>query len=100
MASGVRLTATIRPTCPGPERPGQICTQPYQGLFIVTNNAGAEAARATTDQDGKATIDLPPGNYTITPKVEGRFPSGAPAAVTVLFGQYVEVSIELDSGIR
>jgi hypothetical protein len=90
----------IRPTCPGPERPGQICTQPYQGLFIVTNNAGAEAARATTDQDGKATIDLPPGNYTITPKVEGRFPSGAPAAVTVLSGQYVEVSIELDSGLR
>jgi hypothetical protein len=74
--------------------------QPYRGQFIVTNNTGAEVARATTDQDGKATIDLPPGNYTITPKVEGRLPSGAPITVNVLSGQYVEASLELDSGIR
>lgn len=99
-ASGIHLTATIGPTCPGPERPGQVCTQPYEGLFVVTNSAGTEVARATTDQNGKATIDLPPGDYTITPRVEGRFPSGAPATVTVISGQYVEASIELDSGIR
>jgi hypothetical protein len=99
-ASGIHLTATIGPTCPGPERPGQVCTRPYQGLFVVTNNTGAEAARATTDQNGDATINLPPGDYTITPKVEGRLPSGAPTAVTVLSGQTVEVSVELDSGIR
>lgn len=100
VASGVHLTATIGPTCPGPERPGQVCTRPYEGLFVVTSSAGAEVARSTTDQDGKATINLPPGDYMITPKVEGRLPSGAPTAATVLSGQYVEVSIELDSGIR
>jgi len=77
-----------------------VCTQPYQGLFAVTNNSRAEVARAVTDQDGKATIDLPPGDYTITPRVEGRLPSGTPTVVTVFSGQYVEVSIELDSGIR
>ncbi|HTP06676.1 MAG TPA: hypothetical protein VMP08_00390, partial [Anaerolineae bacterium] len=54
-ASGVHLTATIGPSCPGPQRPGQVCTQPYQGLFVVTDAAGAEVARATTDQDGQAT---------------------------------------------
>ena len=56
--------------------------------------------RATTDQDGKATIDLPPGSYIVTPKVEGKFPLGAPTGVTVLPGQYVEVSVGLDTGIR
>ena len=99
-ASGIHLTAAISPTCPGPERPGQVCTQPYQGLFVVTDDDGVEAARAATDQNGQATIDLPPGNYTITPKIEGKWPSGAPATVTVPAGQYVEVSIELDSGMR
>jgi len=99
-ASGIRLTATMGPTCPGPERPGQVCTQPYEGLFVVTDNAGAEVARVTTDQNGQAAIDLPPGDYTLTPKIEGRFPSGAPTAVTVLSGQVVEVSVELDTGIR
>jgi hypothetical protein len=69
-------------------------------LFVVTDNTGAEVARATTDRDGQATIDLPPGDYTITPQVESRWPSGAPTTVTVVSGQYVEVSIELESGIR
>jgi hypothetical protein len=66
----------------------------------VTNNTGAEVARATTDQNGQATIDLPPGVYMIMPKVEGKFPSSAPTTVTVLAGQYVDVNIQLDSGIR
>jgi hypothetical protein len=98
--SGIRLKATIGPTCPGPERPGQVCTRPYEGLFVVTDSTGVEAARASTRENGTVTINLPPGNYTITPQVVGRFPSGAPTTVTVLSGQYVEVGIELDSGIR
>ena len=99
-SSGIRLTATVGPTCPGPERPGQVCTQPYEGLFVVTNSSGAETARATTDQAGQVLIDLPPGEYTVTPKIEGRFPSGAPVTVTVTDGQYADVNIELDSGMR
>lgn len=99
-ASGIHLTATIGPTCPGPERPGQTCTRPYEGLFVVTDNTGVEVARANTDPNGTAAIDLPTGDYTITPQIEGRFPLGAPTAVTVPAGQYVKVSIELDSGIR
>jgi hypothetical protein len=99
-ASGIHLKATIGPTCPGPERPGQLCIQPYVGMFVVTDSTGAEVARASTDQNGTATIDLLPGDYTITPKIDGKFPSGAPTAVTVLPGQYLEISIDLDSGIR
>jgi hypothetical protein len=98
--SGIRLTATIGPSCPGPERPGQVCTQPYAGEFVVTNNAAEEVARVTTNQDGQALVDLPPGEYTVTPKIEGRFPSGAPVNASVVAGQYVDVTIELDSGIR
>ncbi len=99
-SSGIHLTATIGPTCPGPQRIGQVCTQPYEGPFIVSNDNGAEVARATTNQDGQALIDLPPGVYTITPKIDGVLPSGKPLTVTVLVGQYVEANIELDSGIR
>ena len=53
-----------------------------------------------TDQNGQVTVDLPPGQYTVTPKIEGRFPAGRPVDVTVPTGQIVEVSIELDSGMR
>ena len=98
--SGIHLTATIGPTCPGPERPGEVCTKPYQGTFIVTDKAGAEVAHATTDQTGQATINLPPGDYVINPKVEGKLPSAAATSVTVPSGQYVKLSISLDTGIR
>ena len=98
--SGIHLTATIGPTCPGPQRPGQVCTKPYEGTFIVVNKAGAEVARSATDQAGQATINLPPGDYVISPKVEGKLPSAGTTPVTVLSGQYVEVSIGLDTGIR
>jgi hypothetical protein len=69
-------------------------------LFVITDSTGAEAARAITNAEGQAVIDLPPGEYTITPKIEGRFPSGAPVNATVATGQYVDVALELDSGIR
>jgi hypothetical protein len=100
-AAGIHLTATLGSTCPGPTRSDQACARrPYEGLFVVTNASGAEVARVTTDQNGMATIDLPPGEYTITPKIEGRLPSGAPVTATVFAGQYTEVSLELDSGMR
>ena len=100
VTSGIRITAKIGPTCPGPERPGQVCEGPYEGEFSITTGDGAETARVMTDQNGQATVDLPPGQYTVTPKIEGRLPSGAPVDVTVLPGEVVEVSVELDSGMR
>jgi hypothetical protein len=98
--AGIRITARIGPTCPGPERPGQVCEKPYQGEFSITTNQNTAAIQVTTDENGQVTVELPPGQYTVTPKIEGRFPSGAPVDVTVPIGQIVEVSVELDSGMR
>ncbi len=98
--SGAKFTAQLGPTCPGPERPGQICTKPYQGGLAVKDAKGAEVAQVQTDENGKATLNLPPGEYVVTPTVEGPFPRGAPVTFTVQAGQYTEVSVELDTGIR
>jgi len=67
---------------------------------VVTDPTGGEVARVTTDQNGQALIDLPPGEYMVTPKIVGRLPSGAPVSANVIDGQYVKVNIELDSGMR
>lgn len=98
--SGIRIIAKVGPTCPGPQRPGQVCEGPYEGEFSITTGNGTAAARVTTDKDGRATVDLPPGQYTVTPKIKGRLPSGAPVDVTVPPGQVVDVNVELDSGMR
>ncbi len=98
--SGLHVTATVGPTCPGPQRPGQVCTRPYEGALVVTDSHGKDIATVTTDQNGQAIIDLPPGAYTIAPKIEGRYPAGMPTAATVSAGEYAEVYLELDTGIR
>lgn len=98
--SGIRLTATLGPTCPGPQRPGQVCTKPYVGLFIVQTEAGQVVTEVTTDAKGQATIDLPPGQYTLTPKTNGPMMKGAIVHVTVPSGQVVDVSADVDTGMR
>lgn len=100
--SGVRVTAVLGPTCPGPVRPGQVCTQPYEGEFVVTDRSGREAGRLTTDAQGHGTLDLPPGDYVLEPLLGGtaRLPAAAAQPFTVPAGGYVDVTIEFDTGIR
>ncbi len=101
-ASGIRFTATRGPTCPGPERPGEVCTAPYEGTFVVLRSDGTEVTRFTTDKDGRFTVDLPPGDYTITLNLAtpSPFPRGESVSVTVTADAYADVSMELDTGIR
>ena len=63
-------------------------------------SAAPTAYVINTSGETLSKIDLPPGAYMVTLKIEGRFPAGTPTAVTVLSGQYVEVNVELDSGMR
>ncbi len=101
-ASGIRFTATRGPTCPGPERPGEVCTAPYEGTFVVLRGDGTEVTRFTTGKDGRFTVDLPPGDYTITLNLAtpSPFPRGESVSVTVTADAYADVSMELDTGIR
>jgi len=100
--SGLKIVATVGPTCPGPQREGQICTSPFEGEFVVTRADGSEAARFKTDVDGHAQVDLAPGDYTVTatPGTGRANRRGGSATVTVVASQYVEVVLEFDTGMR
>lgn len=99
--SGVRVTATIGPTCAGPVRPDQVCTQPYAGEFVVTDQSGREIARFVTDEQGEAAIDLPPGEYLLIPKFDPSMRLTATARqVIVPADGYAVVTFDLDTGIR
>ena len=100
--SGIRGMVTIGPTCPGPARPGQACTQPYAAVLVITKRDGTEVARVTSGDDGKFSIDLPPGDYTIVPKNESgsRLPVAGPTEGSVPSGRFFEVGIQFYTGIR
>lgn len=91
------------PTCPVAQAEQPCPPQPIPNrLVLIETPGGAVVAHVTTDQHGHFVIDLAAGTYIIhvapgtTP-----FPIQRQLqTVTVVAGQTVQVTVELDSGIR
>jgi hypothetical protein len=102
--SGIEGQALISPTRPGPIRMGQGPSQkPFQTtLVILTSGEGREVARLETGSDGRFRVSLPPGEYRVgPPPSSARFlPRGSEELVKVLPGQFAQVTINFDSGMR
>jgi len=102
--SGIRGSVVLGPTCPTGSEPGAHdpvpCLTPYAAELVVLDLENVVVERVTSGGDGKFTIDLPPGEYVITPEAGDPYPIAQPVPVTVVAGQYVEVEINYDTGIR
>lgn len=95
-AAGVRGTATISPTCFGPEL-NDPCTAAYVGDILAFDVDGNLVAWFSTDDTGTFQLDLDPGDYVFNRPMA---PSWAGIAVTVNPDSYTDVLFEFDSGIR
>jgi hypothetical protein len=103
--SGIRGTVLLGPTCPIGGEPGAHdpvpCLTPYSAELVVLDLESVVVERITSGTDGKFTVDLPPGEYVIAPEGgENPYPIAQPVPVTVAPGQYIEVEINYDTGIR
>jgi hypothetical protein len=104
--SGIQGVVVLGPTCPGAEStPGANdpvpCVTPYSAQLVVLDGENAVAARVTSGADGTFRIDLPPGDYIVTPASgTDSYPIANPVSVTVVNGQYVHVEVNYDTGIR
>ncbi len=104
--SGIRGTVVLGPTCPGPasQDPGANdpvpCLTAYAANLVVTDSEGAVVARVGSASNGTFSVNLPPGEYVVTPAITDSYPIAQPVSVTVLPGQYASVEINYDTGIR
>jgi hypothetical protein len=102
--SGIEGQALISPTRPGPIRLGQgPSTQPFKTTLVIsTATEGREVARLETGSDGRFRVSLPPGEYKVGPPPGNarRLPRGSEELVKVLPGQFAQVTINFDSGMR
>jgi hypothetical protein len=58
-------------------------------------------ASVTSAGDGRFQVDLPPGEYVVTPSTGAdTYPIAQPVSITVTPGQYASVEINYDTGIR
>lgn len=92
--------ASIGPTCPVERIDSPCPDRPFQGTIEVKNVSGVVVVRFPTDAQGLFQVQLPPGEYALTPLTTGTFPRAVTTDVTVVQGQFVFVHVRLDSGIR
>jgi hypothetical protein len=95
--SGIRGHAFVSPACPVEPCPSP--SPPYTGIFEV-RQAGKVVAKPRTDGKGIFEVRLVPGRYTVE-SLEGTFlPFLKPVQVTVRDGEFTELELRFDSGIR
>lgn len=96
--------AVAGPTCPVVTDPPQSgCDdRPVAGAkLVIVDDGGDERGAATTGDDGRFALDLPPGRYQLRPQpVEGLMGTASPVTITVAIGHPAEVTVSYDTGIR
>jgi hypothetical protein len=99
--TGIRGTVSIGPQCPVEQANSPCPDRPFQGQVQATAADGATTT-ATSDVDGRFTIDVSPGTYDVVALTTnaGGPPTAIPQTVVVREGAYTSIALELDSGIR
>ena len=98
--SGIDGQVTLSPTCPGPQRVGQVCERPYQATISVLDGQGRVVTQIQSGADGRFHLPLPPGSYTLHPESPSMLPRAADQVVTVSAGRFTQVTIQYDTGLR
>jgi hypothetical protein len=100
--SGIEGNVTKGPACPGPVRIGatECQDQPYQANISILDENNNQSTQFQTDNMGYFKISLDPGTYILHPEPGNPLPTAADQTVVVVDGQFTQVSISYDTGIR
>jgi len=98
--SGIEGQVFIGPMCPVVVA-GQDCPDvPYRATLDVLTRSGRRVARVETDEAGRFRIALAAGDYVIQSGSTGGMPFVKPLDVVVRPGEFTQVVVHFDSGIR
>lgn len=101
-SSGIEGQVTKGPMCPGPVAVGdtKCMDQPYQATISILDFNNKPITQFQTDASGLFKIPLIPGTYIIHPKSDNVLPHAADQSVIVVAGQFTQVTIRYDTGMR
>jgi len=105
MNSGIKGTVLLGPTCPVQRiPPDPACTdKPYQGnLEVTTADLSRSIEQFSSNVYGKFYIAIPPGQYAIRSAASANMlpRCSSNGTITVVANQFVEVTVNCDTGIR
>ncbi len=99
--SGVRGIVLLGPTCADLSVDASPCLTPYAAQMAIVDSNGNFVTTVTSGPDGHFQVALPPGDYVIQPKSDPNgYPSGAAVPVSVVAGDFTDVEVDYDTGIR
>jgi hypothetical protein len=101
--SGIEGQVTKGPTCPGPvpiNGSTECADRPYQATLAILDANNREVTRFQTDTNGYFKTILEPGTYTIHPISQNMLPHAADQSVIVYPGQFTQVTVMFDTGMR
>jgi hypothetical protein len=102
--SGVQGRTTIDGGCPVIRADTPCPDRPLTARITVIRDGSDTTilATITTNADGQFRIPLPPGTYLLRPDnlAGARYPTAQPVTVTIRPGEFTQVTIAFDSGIR
>jgi hypothetical protein len=76
------------------------CVTPFVAEIVILDRRNAEVTRVRSGPDGRFEVLLPPGDYTVAPVPGDPYPTAPAQAVSVTAGEFTEIEIDYDSGIR
>jgi hypothetical protein len=101
--SGIEGIALLGPQCPVERADSPCPDQPYPDAEIEIRDPNGDVVdTVTTDADGRFRVALEPGAYVLQGAADPsrQFPFSKPVDVTVTQGEFVEVVVPFDTGIR
>jgi hypothetical protein len=90
----------LGPICPGPERSDRVCERPYEATVTVLDQQGRVVTEFQSDAAGQFHVPLAPGIYTLRPESPRRVPRAPEQTIRVEAGQFTQVEIHYNTGIR
>ncbi len=101
--SGVRGVVSLGPLEPVTREGTTSSSRPYEATIrVLRTGSGDEVATVRSGADGRFSVNLAPGAYTLEPLPgePGGLPHAPPQDVTVEPHRFVTVRIDYDTGIR
>lgn len=101
-SGGIEGYVTEGPMCPGPVPvEGNTCPdKPYQTTISVLDSRNKPITQFQTDASGYFKIYLSPGTYVIHPAPGNPLPHAGDQSVVVTDGQFTQITIMYDTGMR
>ena len=98
--SGIEGQVWLGPMCPVVQQ-GQPCPdQPYPATLTVNSPNNGTVMQFQTDGQGHFRIPLGPGQYSLHAESPNGIPFATDQVIVVGVGQYTQVTVHYDSGIR